>query len=65
MPDFSKIPKIILLIWLSLVISIGASLYNGLWSTVFVSMVALVMTALPIIFAERFEVKLPIRFAAA
>ncbi|MDA7519631.1 hypothetical protein N8522_06545 [Akkermansiaceae bacterium] len=28
-------------------------------------MVALVMTALPIIFAERFEVKLPIRFAAA
>ncbi|MEN8847258.1 MAG: hypothetical protein ABF377_04175 [Akkermansiaceae bacterium] len=65
MPDLSKTPKIILLIWLSLVISIGASLYNGLWSTVFVSMVALVMTVLPIIFAERFEVKLPIRFAAA
>ncbi len=60
-----KTPKIVLLIWLALAISIAYSIYSRSWSTVFVASLTLLLTILPIVFANRFEIKLPMRFAAA
>ncbi|MDA8975014.1 hypothetical protein N9F50_00345 [Akkermansiaceae bacterium] len=38
---------------------------DGAWSTVFISSLTLILTALPLVFQNRFEIKIPSRFAAA
>jgi hypothetical protein len=63
--DFSKTPKVVLLIWLALLISICYSIFGRSWSTVFISTITLLLTALPVVYRDRFEIKLPSRFAAA
>lgn len=65
MVNFSKTPKLIIVIWIALIVDILFSVYFGRWITLFVSSMTLVFTVLPIVFAERFKVKLPMRFAAA
>jgi len=46
-------------------ISIVGAIFVERWSTVFVSILTLILTILPILFSDRFEVKLPTRFAIA
>ena len=65
MSDFSKTPKVVLLIWLALLISICYSIFGKSWSTAFISTITLLLTALPVVYRDRFEIKLPSRFAAA
>lgn len=65
MIEIPKTPKIVLLIWLALVGSIFFSIYEQSWMTTFISAFTLVLTILPMVFRQRFEVKLPTRFAAA
>ncbi|MGJ8723243.1 MAG: hypothetical protein ACSHYB_01695 [Roseibacillus sp.] len=59
------LPKLVVAIWMGLIVSIAGSLYVGSWDTVLVSSLTLILTILPIAFANRFEVKLPTRFAVA
>ncbi len=58
-------PIIVWLIWAALVISIIGSAWRGYWSAVMISSLTLFLTWLPISFADRFDIKIPIRFAAA
>jgi hypothetical protein len=63
--EFEKIPKVVLVIWSALILSVGYAIWEQLWSTAFISMLTLGLTILPIVFANRFEVVLPTRFAVA
>jgi hypothetical protein len=56
------IPKLILLIWLALGISIGWSIYSLRWHAALTSAMTLVMTILPFRYEERFDIKLPRSF---
>ena len=60
-----KVPIIIWLIWVALVVSIAGSIWRGYWSSVMISSLTLILTWLPITFADRFDIKIPARFAAA
>ncbi|MFT6181835.1 MAG: hypothetical protein ACI9NQ_001864 [Paracoccaceae bacterium] len=65
MTPWKKIPLIVWLIWAALIVSIVASLLRGYWSAVMISSLTLFLTWLPIAYADRFDIKIPIRFAAA
>ncbi len=60
-----KIPIIVWLIWSALVVSIIGSLWRGYWSALMISSFTLFLTWLPIAYADRFDIKIPIRFSAA
>ncbi len=60
-----KIPLIVWLIWTALIVSIVGSLWGQYWSAVMISSGTLFLTWLPIAYADRFSIKIPIRFAAA
>lgn len=58
-------PFVTLTIWLVLVAATVLAVANGRWETVFVSITALTLTILPILFVPRFQIRLPARFTAA
>ena len=60
-----NIPYLTLIIWGILAIATIFALFTARWSTVFVSVTAIVMTLLPALFSERFRIILPLGFLAA
>ena len=62
MIELKKTPKIVLIIWAALLVSIACSPWARAWSSAFVSVLTLIFTALPIVFQDRFEIKLPSLF---
>ena len=58
MSDFLKTPKLVLLIWLALLISICYSSLGKSWSTVLISTITLLLTVLPVVYRDRFEIKI-------
>lgn len=60
-----NIPIIVWLIWIALIASIAGSLWGRHWSAVMISSGTLFLTWLPIAYADRFDIKIPTRFAAA
>ncbi len=60
-----KAPVIVLLIWSALLLSIIGSIYRQNWSALFISSGTLFLTWLPINYADRFDIKIPTRFATA
>ena len=60
-----KIPLIVWLIWAALVISIIGAIYRQTWHVLLVSSGTLFLTWLPIAYADRFDIKIPTRFATA
>lgn len=59
------VPIIVWLIWLALVVSIGESIHLRNWHALFISLATLFLTWLPIRFSDRFDIKIPVRFATA
>lgn len=60
-----NIPYLTLIIWAILAIATIFALFTARWSTVFVSVTAIVVTLLPALFSERFRIILPLGFLAA
>ena len=58
-----KIPKLILLIWLGLIISVVWSLYSQRWPAAFISVLTFVLTVLTLRLENRFEIKMPRSFS--
>lgn len=58
-------PLVTLAIWLVLLAATVLAVANGRWETAFVSVAALVLTFLPVLFVSRFQIHLPARFVAA
>ncbi|MEX2278380.1 MAG: hypothetical protein WD674_11425 [Cucumibacter sp.] len=52
-------------VWATLVVAIVVALVNTRWSTAFVALATLVVSMLPVLFVERFRIKLPVSFLAA
>ncbi|MEJ6646905.1 MAG: hypothetical protein QNL24_06245 [Akkermansiaceae bacterium] len=50
MSDFLKTPKVVLLIWSALLISICYSSLGKSWSTVLILTITLLLTVLPVLF---------------
>lgn len=53
------------LVWAALIISMPVSAWEGQWSAVFVAMATLALTFLPLVFEDRFHIKIPVGFLAA
>jgi uncharacterized membrane protein YjdF len=60
-----KIPLLVWLIWAALAISIFGAIHGKNWSVLFISSGTLFLTWLPIAYADRFDIKIPSRFATA
>ena len=60
-----KIPFLVWLIWAALAISISGAIHGKNWSVLFISSGTLFLTWLPIAYADRFDIKIPSRFATA
>jgi len=60
-----NVPLIVWLIWLALVASILEAINLRNWHALFISLATLFLTWLPIRFADRFDIKIPTRFATA
>ncbi len=56
--------RIVYVIWATLTVAIVIALATGRWSIAFVAMATLFLSALPLFFAERFRIKLPMVFFA-
>ena len=52
-------------IWGILAVAAVFALFTGRWSTVFVSVAAIIITLLPAVFSDRFRITLPLGFLAA
>lgn len=57
--------RIVLAVRLALIVAAIASAVQGNWSAVFVSALTLVLTFGPRVFADRFDIRLPIAFSTA
>lgn len=57
-----NIPKLILLVWLALVVSIVWAIYSRLWHAALISTMTLGLTIVPQLLQDRFQVKLPRSF---
>lgn len=55
---------VVYLIWAILVLELGVSLFNGRYSLAFIALVTLSLSLAPVIFADRFHIRLPVRFFA-
>lgn len=58
------ISKVIWLVWLALLISAIYGVISRQWSTLFVSCATFIATLLPVIFSQRFSVKIPMGFVS-
>ncbi len=61
----ARIPRVTRLIWIILLSAAAVSLMTGRWSVLFVSLSAFVLTALPFLFSDRFQIELPNTFVGA
>lgn len=59
------IPVVIWVIWVLLVGELVIAVYLGSWITVLVTVATLTCTALPFLWRDRFQIKIPVSFAAA
>jgi len=55
---------VVYLIWAVLGLELGLSLSNGRYSLAFVALSTLVLSLAPVIFADRFDIRLPVHFFA-
>ncbi len=55
---------VVYLIWAVLVVELGVSLFNGRYSLAFIALVTLSLSLAPVIFADRFHIRLPVHFFA-
>lgn len=58
-------PHVTRAIWAVLLVALALALITGRWSLAFVSLATLVLTLLPVLFVERFQVRLPFSFVGA
>ena len=58
-------PLVTLIVWLVLLSAVVLAVANGRWETAFVSIAALLLTVLPVLFVSRFQIELPRRFVGA
>ncbi len=58
-------PLLVRLIWLALAAALVVALFEARWSLALVSVATFVLTLLPVFFAQRFGIRLPVRFVAA
>ncbi len=56
--------KVVYLIWAVLVLELGLSLLNGRYSLAFIALATLTLSLAPVIFANRFHIRLPVHFFA-
>lgn len=56
---------VVFAVWLTLVIAILVALVTARWTISFVALITLVLSMLPSVFFERFNLKLPVSFLAA
>lgn len=54
--------KIVYVIWVTLVLAALVALVTARWTMVFVSLATLVFSMLPVLFVERFKIRLPVSF---
>ena len=57
--------RVVLVVRIALVVAAFASAFQGNWSAVFVSSLTFVLTFGPRVFADRFDIRLPIAFSTA
>jgi len=55
---------VVYLIWAVLVLELVASLFNARYSLAFISLITLMLSFAPVIFADRFQIRLPVHFFA-
>ena len=55
---------VVYLIWAVLVLELGVSLFNGRYSLAFIALTTLSLSLAPVIFADRFHIRLPVGFFA-
>jgi len=53
---------VVYLIWAVLAVELGVSLFNGRYSLTFIALVTLALSLAPVIFADRFHIRLPVGF---
>ncbi|MEX0970266.1 MAG: hypothetical protein WD046_07480 [Paracoccaceae bacterium] len=58
-------PRLVRIVWVTLIIAAITALLLGRWSEAFIAIVTLALTFLPMAFESRFNVKLPSEFGAA
>jgi small basic protein len=58
-------PMIVQAIWGVMALSIVAAIFQGRWSLAFVALSTIVLSALPILFERRFDIRLPVNFFVA
>lgn len=58
-------PLVTLTVWLVLLSATVLAVANARWETAFVSVAALILTFLPVLFVSRFQIHLPRRFVGA
>ena len=61
----SKLPYLTQLVWLILALAIVIAIFTRHWSNVFVTVSALLLTVLPIVFSNRYKIGLPPTFFVA
>lgn len=55
---------VVYLIWAVLVLSLVLSLFNAQYSLAFIALTTLLLSLAPVIFADRFDIRLPVHFFA-
>lgn len=61
----SEFPYLTRIVWLILAIAIVLGVLSGHWTNVFVSVTAMLLTVLPVMFSHRFRIVLPASFLMA
>ena len=62
---FMKFPYLIWIVWIVLGGATIAALFSQHWSNVFVTVSALLLTVLPVVFSNRYQIQLPATFLVA
>ena len=55
---------VVYLIWAVLALELGLSLFNGHYSLGFIALVTMLLSLAPAVFADRFDIQLPVHFFA-
>jgi ABC-type Fe3+-siderophore transport system permease subunit len=63
--DMRSQSRLVFAVWATLALAVLASLLLGRWSAAFIAFVTLGLTLLPLVFEDRFNIKLPSEFGAA
>lgn len=57
-----RIPALLWLVWIILGLATVFAVFSQHWSNLFVTFVALLLTILPIVFSDRYKIRLPNTF---